>query len=407
MRGKIARIISTLVAALMLAAVLGGCATPGGGQSGGDPTTVQTDPVGQTDPVDQTDPVGQPDLPDIKIGVLSPTSGSEAYYGTDMLQSYQLAVDEINSTGGVLGRKLALNAADDGCDANMASQAASKLIAEGCDFVVGGYCSGATIPALQQFYDENLLMLISCANSTDITALGLNQSFMLNSPGTHAAVTLGDLCLSLGVSNVALIHQGDAYTKNLSDICEAALPPRGVSIATIQVMEKGATDVSAIVTAVRNSGADFVYWCGYHADGSNVIKQLRQGGYTGGIAVGDGSASVDLITACADAGEGVYVTSPPFVEFADGGDKFISDYEAKHGMPPGTYATLCYDTIYVLKSAIEQANGTELSRVREAVQNIEYRGLSGLIKFTPERELAVSNFIILQIENGAFKLVTL
>jgi branched-chain amino acid transport system substrate-binding protein len=302
---------------------------------------------------------------------------------------------------------LALYEADDGCDPNMATQAASKIIANGVDFVVGGYGSGATIPTLQQFYDENLMMLISCANSTEITKLGLNQSFMINSPGTHAVVTLTDLCKSLGSQKVALIHQGDAYTKNLSDICEEQLPKSGIEIATVQVMEKNAPDVSAIVTAIRNSSADFVYWCGYHADGSNVIKQLRRGGYTGDIAVGDGSASVELITACGADGEGVYVTSPPFVEFADGGEKFLTDYKAKFGIDPGTYATLCYDTIYILKDAIEKAKTIDTAKVRDAVQSIEYKGLSGLIKFTPERELAVSNFIILQIQNGAFKLVTL
>lgn len=342
----------------------------------------------------------------IMIGVLVPTSGSEAYFGTDMLQSYKLACDEINASGGVLGRQLELYQADDGCDANMASQAASKIVAKGPDFVVGGYCSGATIPALQQFYDANLLMLISAANSTDITKLGLKQSFMLNSPGTHAAITLTNLCKSLKVKKIALIHQGDAYTKNLSDICEKTLPQDGFEIATVQVMEKGAADVSAIVTAIRNSGADFVYWCGYYADGSNVIKQLRQGGYKGEICVGDGSSSPELIKACGPAGEGVYVTSPPYVEFAKGGEKFVTDYKAKFKIPPGTYATLCYDTIYILKNAIEKAGTTQTDKVRDAVQNIEYQGLSGLIKFTPDRELAVSNFIILKIENGAFKLVT-
>ena len=344
---------------------------------------------------------------EIVIGVLSPTSGSEAYYGTDMVQAYQLACDEINAAGGILGRTLKLYPADDGCDANMASQAASKIISQKPNFVVGGYCSGATITTLQQFYDQKLLMLISCANSTDITKQGLNQTFMLNSPGTHAALTLTDLCKVLGTKKLALIHQGDAYTKNLSDICEDTLPKSGIEIATVQIMEKGSADVSAIVTAIRNAEADFVYWCGYHADGSNVIKQLRQGGYTGEIAVGDGSASVELIKACGPEGEGVYVTSPPFVEFAVGGEKFVADYKAKFNIDPGTYATLCYDTIYVLKNAIEKANSMELAPVRDAVQNIEYKGLSGLIKFTADRELAVSNFIILKIEGDSFKLVTL
>jgi len=349
---------------------------------------------------------------DILIGVLVPTSGTEAYYGTDMMQSYQLAISEINESGGILGRQLALYQADDGCDATMSSSAASRIVAEGVDFVVGGYCSGATIPALQQFYDANLIMLISAANSTDITAQGFPQSFMINSPGTHALLTLIDLLNYVGAKNVALIHQGDSYTQNLSDLCEAGLPPAGFNVVAVEMMEKNAADVSAIVTSIRNSGADFVYWCGYHADGSNVIRQLRRGGYEGFIAVGDGSASPELITAAGPEGEGVFVTSPPFVEFAVGGEKFVADYRAFHGLDPnnaafpGAYATLAYDTIYLLKKAIETANSFELEAVQAALQNIEFQGLSGLIKFTPEREPALSNFIILQIENGAFKRIT-
>jgi len=380
MRGKKSRFLLFLIAIFLLISTAYGCG--GEGQSG---ETAK----------------------DIVIGVMVPTSGTEAQYGNDMYRSYQLAVKEINEAGGILGRQIKLYLADDGCNPNMASQAASKIISQNVDFVVGGYCSGATIPALQQYYDANLLMLISAANSTRITEQGLEQTFMINSPGSHAVITLAELCKSLGVKSVALIHQGDDYTQNLSDLSEEELPKSGIGIATVQMMEKGAADVSAIVTAIRNSGADFVYWCGYHADGSNVIKQLRRGGYKGYIAVGDGSASTELIEACGPDGEGVYVTSPPFVEFAEGGEKFVADYRAMHNVDPDPYATLCYDTIYVLKKAIEKVESFELEPVRNAMQNIEYNGLAGLIKFTPDREPAVSRFIILQIDNGAFKLITL
>lgn len=383
---KTLRLFALLMAAAILLAGFAGCADNGTE----DPDTTEK-PAGEV----------------INIGVIAPLSGSETYYGKDMLQSYQLAVEEINAAGGVLGRDLVLYDVDDAADPMTAPQAASKIISKQVDFVVGGYASGAIIPTMQLFYDANLLLLISCANSTNITKLGFEQSFMINSPGSHAVVTLSKLLKSLGSKKIALIHQGDDYTKNLADICQAELPQSGFEIATVQLMEKGNPDVSAIVTAIRNSGADFVYWCGYHADGSNVIKQLRQGGYQGNIAVGDGSASPELITACGSAGEGVYVTSPPFVEFAEGGDAFMASYEAKFGVSPGNYATLCYDTIYLLKEAIETAGSIDTAKVRDAVQAAEYQGLSGLIKFTEERELAESNFIVLQIENGAFKLITL
>ena len=378
---KKARFISLFIAAVMLVTLFAACRNEGGSGGGADGKA-------------------------IRIGVLAPLSGSNAYFGNDMLNAYKLAVDEINAAGGVLGRQLELFPADDGADPNIAVQAAAKIISDNVDFVVGGYASGATIPTLQLFHDEGLMMLISAANSTQITALGLPH-FMINSPGSHAVVTLADLCKSLGVKSAALIHQGCSYSKDLADLSAAELPKHGISIATVEVMVEGTPDVSAIVTSIRNSGADFVYWCGYPADGSNVIRQLRQGGYEGYIAVGDGSASSELIEFSGDAGEGVFVTSPPFVEFAQGGEKFVADYIEKFGIEPGTYATLCYDTIYLLKKAIETAGNTQTEAVRNAVQNIEYKGLSGLIMFTAEREPKLSNFIVLKIENGRFALVNL
>ena len=392
MKRKLTLILACAMVFSLLA--LAGCGGGNGGGGGGEGGEGGGAPAGDT----------------LTIGVLAPTTGSEAYYGTDMLNTYQMAVDEINAAGGITAGdnsyQLVLKQEDDACDAATASAAAAKIISASPDFVVGGYCSGATIPALQQFYDADLIMLVSCANSTNITDLGLEQTFMINSPGTHQAVKFFELCSYLGDTKIALIHQGDDYTKNLSDITtEAAAGIDGTDIVTTQVMEKGAADVSAIVTAINQSGADVVYWCGYHADGSNVIKQLRQGGYEGDIVCGDGSSSVDLITACGSYGEGVYVTSPPSVNFAEGGEDYVAAYKEAYGMEPGAYSTLCYDTIYLLKAAIEEAGTTDYAAVRDTLQNIEYQGMSGLIKFTPDRELAESNFIVLQIHDGAYQLI--
>ena len=344
----------------------------------------------------------------ITIGVMLPLSGDLSNYGRDMLNAYELAVAEINERGGVLGRPLELFPADDRGDPMEAVSAANRIIAQGVDFVVGGYASGATIPTLQLYYDAGLLFLISASNSTVITEQGFNQSFMVNSPGTHQIDKLIELLETLDVSSVALIHQGCAFSENLSNLAEGMLPPAGFEIAAVEVMVEGAPDVSAIVTSIRNSGADFVYWCAYHADGGNMIRQLRRGGFEGYIAVGDGSASEQLIAAAAPEGEGVFVTSAPFAGFVEGGAEFMAAYYAMHGVAPNTsFSTLAYDTIYLLAQAIEEAGTIEMQAVRDAVQAIDFNGLTGNIRFTEDREPLLSNFMILQIVDDEFVLVTL
>ncbi|MCL1816951.1 MAG: branched-chain amino acid ABC transporter substrate-binding protein [Clostridiales bacterium] len=345
---------------------------------------------------------GQKDGGTLKIGALLPMTGSEAAYGTDMLNSYKMAIAEVNAAGGVLGYKLVISEEDDACDAGQAATAGAKIVSADPHFVVGGYCSGATIPALQQFHDAEKAMLISAANSTRITDLGLPQTFMINSPGTHQIVKFIELLKHLGSKNVAVIHQGDDYTQNLSDLCDEMLPPAGFSIVTTDVMQKGEPDISAIVNKIRSQNADMVLWCGYYADGSNVIKQLRNGGYTGEICCGDGSSDTQLIVGSGPQGDGALVLSPPYVNFAEGGQDYIDKYsEMFNGAEPGPYSTLCYDTIMLLVDGIKRANSIETDKVVEAIASNSYKGLSGNLTFAPDHTLLNSNFIVLKINAAA------
>ncbi len=340
----------------------------------------------------------------LKIGVLVPTTGSEALYGTDMLNSYQMACDEINEAGGIkageLSYTLELYPQDDACDTAQASTAASKIVSGDVDFVVGGYCSGATSPCLTQFYDAGLIFLITAANSNILADQGLEQTFVVNSAATLQIQTLNELVDLNGYKKIAIIHQGDDYTQNLSNETEAWVERGDIAaeIVGIQVMEKGAADVSAIVTAVKQSGADLVFWCGYYADGSNVIKQLRQGGYTADVVCGDGSSDPELITGCGDAGYGVYLLSPPYVALDPDKADYIAKFESKFNASPRTYSTLSYDTIYALKDSIERAGSIEYNAVLEALRAIDFDGLAGKLTFTPDRqERAASNFMLLKI----------
>ncbi|MCU0605604.1 MAG: ABC transporter substrate-binding protein, partial [Desulfobacterales bacterium] len=129
----------------------------------------------------------------IKVGIMVPTTGSEATYGKDMENAIKMAVDEINAKGGVLGQKFTTVTADDGCDPQMATAAASKLVASGVDAVVGGYCSGATLPTLKIYSDAGVPIVIPAANSTKFIDLNPGNAFLINAIGTYQVDTAVDL----------------------------------------------------------------------------------------------------------------------------------------------------------------------------------------------------------------------
>ncbi|MCL2874209.1 MAG: branched-chain amino acid ABC transporter substrate-binding protein [Defluviitaleaceae bacterium] len=341
----------------------------------------------------------------INLGVLLPMSGAQAFYGIDMNNAFMLAVDQINESGGVLGRQLNLLApADDGCDPMMAAQAATLISSSDAHFVVGGFCSGATIAALQEFHDNDLIMVISASNSTRITDMGLSQSFMLNSPATHQVDKLIDLIHHLGVTEVAVIHQGDDFTQNLSDISHQKMPGEGINIVTTQVMEIGVPDASAIVTAIRNAGAELVFWAGYFADGGNMVRQLRQGGFDGYIVAADGSSSTEFITAKGDVGNGVLTLSTPNAQISPRGAIFEADFQERFGTGSGSYAAHAFDTVHVLVAAIEAAGSIEPEAVKQALHNLDYQAIIGRIVFAPNREVYYSNFLVLETRDGEFHL---
>ena len=342
---------------------------------------------------------------ELLIGIMVPTTGSEATYGKDMENAINLAVEEINAKGGLLGKKVVTTTGDDGCDPQMASAAASKLVSSDVVAVVGGYCSGATLPTLKIYADAKVPMVVPAANSTKIAEENQGWAFQVNSPGYHQAEKATQWFATLGHTKVALVHQGDGFSEDLANLTKANWEDKGNQVVAYEVVNKGEQDYSALVTKIKSSGAEVVYWTAYHADGALLIMQLRQGGYTGDIVVGDGSSSDQLLEIAGQAGEGVYCTSPPIVDFLPAASSFIQNYTAKWNQAPGPYSGLSYDSANLLFSAIEKANSVDGDAIRAIlVDTKDFPTLSGDITFTPELTLVNSNFIMLKGENGKWVL---
>lgn len=337
------------------------------------------------------------------IGVMVPTTGSEATYGQDMVNAVQIAIDEINAEGGLLGEQLSIITGDDACDPQQAVNAASMLASSGVVGVVGGYCSGATLPTLQIYGDANVPFVIAAANSTQLIPENPGNAFMINSTGADQATKAVDFLASQGVESIVIIDQGDAYSQDLASLTAAQWQEAGHTVAATETANRGEQDYSAIVTSVRSANPDAVFWTAYFADGGLLIRQLRQAGYQGVIAVGDGSNSPQLFDIAGQAAEGVFAFSNPTANFLPEAASFIETYQANYGNAPGPYAPLAYDGMKLLAWAIEQAGSADPDAVVEALASADgQEWLAGPISFTEENTLARSNFIVLEGEGGTW-----
>jgi branched-chain amino acid transport system substrate-binding protein len=339
---------------------------------------------------------------DIKIGVLVPTTGGQATYGQDMANAVQLAMDEINKAGG--GNTYTAVVGDDGCDPQQAVNAATKLASSGIAAVVGGYCSGATVPTLKIFGDAKIPFVITAANSTKLIPANPGNAFMINSTGNDQVAKAMDVWKAKGVKSLAIVNEGDAYSQDLATLAQKSFTAAGGTVPDFETVNKGEQDFSAVVTKIKAANPDAVFWTAYDDDGGPFIKQLREGGYQGAIYVGDGSTSANLFKLAGDAAEGVLAFSSPTADFLPGAKAFADAYQAKYNVAPSSYGPLTYDGMNLLADAIGKAGGTDSAKLIAALQAEDYKGIAGEVSFRDDHTLAHSNFVVVEGKGGAWTL---
>jgi branched-chain amino acid transport system substrate-binding protein len=355
---------------------------------------------------DSGDQAAKKDGP-ILLGMLIPQSGSEAAIGPYMSNAAQLAVDEINAKGGVLGRQLELKTADDACDAQSAAAGANKLVTEGVDVSVGGYCSGATLPTLPIFGKAGIPMIIPAANSQELVDQKLKHVFLINGTGSQQAMSAEKWITKQGAKSVALMHDNTSYSKDIAVRTQTLLEaPGGAEPVITEAVTPKESDYSANITNVLDKKPDFVYWTGYFQEGGLIARQLRQAGYKGSIMVGDGSVSPTLMEiAGAEAAEGVYATMTQTPDTLEGAEGWIAAYKKKYNADPGPYSNQAYDAVRLAAEAVTKAGGTDGAKVIAALEAIDgFPMFSGPLKFTPEHTLASGGFQILVVKGDKFAL---
>lgn len=339
----------------------------------------------------------------IVLGMAVPMSGSSAAFGPYMRNGAQLAIDEINDAGGVLGRKLTLQVEDDACDPKTAVAAANKLVAGGVAVSVGGYCSGATLPTLPVFGKRNIPMVIPAANSNELVEQKQDHVFLINGTGDQQADAAVAWIKRKGAKKVALMHDNTSYSKDIAVVTKDKLTGSGAD-AVLNVANPGESDYSANVDSVLRAKPDFVYWTGYYQEGGLLIRQFRQAGYQGTFMVADGSVDKSLAKIAGGTNaDGVFATMTQTPDTIEGADKWIATYEKKFDAEPGPYSTQTYDAVRVAAEAIKNAGSTDGKKISAALEGIDGLALfSGPLKFTPEHTLSAGGFVILVVKDGKF-----
>lgn len=342
---------------------------------------------------------------EIVIGTILPVTGNNATDGKDMVNAMKMAIEELNDAGGVLGKKIKLEVADDACDPQTATAAANKLVSKNVTAVVGGYCSGSTLPASGVLQNAGIPFIVPAANSSELPAQGYDSLFLINGLVPDQAKTGADYLNSKGAKNMVIINDNSAYSKDLANFAKKSVEANGGKVIAFEAINPDEKDFGSLMTKIKSLKPDGTYFTGYYAAAGLMKKQFEQKGVPGFFMVGDGSYSQDLIEIAGADAEETLITATPQANFIEGAEEFVKKYESKYNLSPGPYSALSYNGINLLADAIKRADSAKSDEVKKAIKDTKaFEGIGQVIEFNDQNTLNQSNFKVLTVKSGKFEL---
>ena len=340
---------------------------------------------------------------DIRIGFHVPQTGFAAADGKSALHGAELAVEQINAKGGVLGRKLALVVYDDQAKADQAQPIANRLLGDGVKIVISGSYSAPTRAAAGIFQQAKIPYISAYAIHPDITRAGdyvFRTSFMGEVQGRAGAKLVGEV---LKKKRVTMINLNNDFGQALGAGFKEASPKFGIEIVSEYNYGMSDRQFGSIVASVKRDNPDVIYASGYFFTAGPLVSQLRAGGVTATVIGQEGYDTPNFIDIAKAAAEGVIITTSLDRDTKDPDMRaFIDGYEKKYGVAADMVAATTNTAVRVAADAIARAGAEDPLKIRDALRTSKVSTATGVITFNQLGEIA-KNVQAQVIKDGKFR----
>ncbi len=332
----------------------------------------------------------------IKIGSISTLSGSNVPIGLEQRYGAQIAVDEINAKGGVLGRKLELVVRDDQSDPTKGIQAANELInSEKVAALIGSSNTGPSLAIKQVAEKSHIVFITPVSLGTSIDDPATPFSFGIRPSSRAQAKKIVEVAVDeLHKSRIGLVHDNGAYGMDGNKWLTAELKKRNMTPVADESYKMFDHDMTVQLTKLKEAKADCLLLTSVAADAATIRRAAAQIGYSPEMIGPSSEASLAFVNIAKDLANGFYVVNnvdPYNTAKSARMDTFFKKYESlnkefKYGFSSvGGGIVQGYDAIYILAKAMESAKSTDSAAMRNAIEKIRgFQGLSGTISFSKE-----------------------
>ena len=344
----------------------------------------------------------------IKVGEFASMTGNEATFGQSSHKGTQLAIDDLNAAGGVLGKKLELLMEDDQSQAGQPATVVRKLISrDGVVAILGEVASSRSLEAAPICQQNKIPMISPSSTNPKVTEVG-DYIFRVCFIDPFQGTVMANFALrTLHLKNVAVLTDVKSdYSLGLAKFFKQGFIAGGGTIIAEQNYSGGDKDFNAQLTSIKAANPDGIFVPGYYTEVGLIALQAKQLGISVPIFGGDGWESSALMSIGGSALEGDYYSthfSPenttPAVQ------EFVQKFKAKYNETPDAMAALGYDSAMILAAAMKAAGTTDGAKVRDALAATkDFSGVTGKTTIDANRN-ASKPAVILTIKNGQFKYV--
>jgi branched-chain amino acid transport system substrate-binding protein len=318
---------------------------------------------------------------EIRIGVAGPMTGANAWFGEQYQRGTELAVEDLNAKGGVLGQSVELIVGDDFCDPDQAVALARKLVSDGVVFVAGHWCSHSSIPASKVYEKAEILMIAPGAISSKLTDEGGPNVFRVcgrdDLQGAKVADYLAD---QWDGKKIALLDDGTTFGAGLANGARRRLHERGVRAALDEAYSPGAAEYSALASKMEGAGIDVFFVGGYHRDTGLIFRLARDRGYDVRLIANSAMATADFPMIAGPGLEGTVMMAAADARENPQAAEIVARFRAQGYDPPG-FTLYAYAAVEVWAQAVAAAGALELDAVTAVLHSRQFDTVLGRIGF--------------------------
>src|SRR5215468_7640656 len=317
----------------------------------------------------------------IKIGVAGPLTGPNAAFGAQLKNGVEQAAADINAKGGINGQKIELLFGDDASDPKQGVSVANKMFGDGVKFIVGHFNSGVTMPASEVYQENGIYMITPSATNPKITERSMWNVFRTCGRDDQQGEVAGKYILDkFKGKKVAIVHDKTTYGQGLAEETKKAMNKGGMKEVLYEGINIGEKDFSALVSKIKASGADLVYWGGLHTEGGLIVRQMRDQGVKAPLMGGDGT----LMT---------YGSDPRNRPEAK---PVLDKFRAKR-FEPEAYTLYRYAIFQIIKQAAEAAKSLDPKKVADQIKSGQkFNTVIGEISYDKKGDVTRLDYVIYQ-----------